>query len=136
MRPSSRMSSRSRASASMAAISSPRLERTSVSEGMIWEDIAGYSRNLPGLARGDEPVALDLGALFRLVMIGEIRIVRDPRIDLADLTLRQAIAILAEKAQFDAIEDLADGARFPQRVVGIGESQRAGFGAAVIFIDH
>jgi len=24
------------------------LERTSVSEGTIWEDMAGYSRNLPG----------------------------------------------------------------------------------------
>jgi hypothetical protein len=33
-------------------------------------------------------------------VIGEIRIVRCPRIDLADLALRQRIAILAEKTQF------------------------------------
>src|ERR1700682_3501291 len=47
MRPSRRMSSRSRASASMAAISSPRLGRTSGSEGIIWEDMS-LLQKLPG----------------------------------------------------------------------------------------
>src|SRR5260370_7316925 len=85
------------------------------------EDIAVLV-DVTDVARGDEPVALDLGALFRLVMIGEIRIVRDPRIDLADLALPQAIAILAEKAQFDAIADPPHGSRFPQPLPGIAES--------------
>src|SRR5712672_4085114 len=44
MRPSSLISVRSRASSA----SSTRLARISVSEGMVWGDMAGYSRGLPG----------------------------------------------------------------------------------------
>src|SRR6267378_4245723 len=40
------------------------------------EDIAVFIE-IADIARGDEPVALDLDALLRLVVIGEIRIVRD-----------------------------------------------------------
>src|SRR5262249_3524576 len=47
MRPSRRMSLRSRASSSTAWASSGRLVRASVSVGMIWEDIFRYSR-MPG----------------------------------------------------------------------------------------
>src|SRR3982075_458128 len=47
MRPSRRMSSRSRASASRAAISSPRLGRASVSEGTLWGDMK-LLQKLPG----------------------------------------------------------------------------------------
>src|SRR5664279_349473 len=49
MRPSSRISVRSRASSSSAKASSPRLDRRSASEGMIWEDMVGGSRKLPGI---------------------------------------------------------------------------------------
>ena len=45
--------------------------------------------DIADIARGDEPVAFDLGALLRLVVIGEIRIARHARINLADLALRQ-----------------------------------------------
>src|SRR5216683_6510948 len=71
--------------------------------------------DVTNIAGSDKTVTLDLGALLRLVVIGEIRVVRDARIDLADLPLRQRRAVLAEKAQLDAIEDLADGARSLQR---------------------
>ena len=52
------------------------------------EDIAVFV-DIADIAGGDEAVALDLGALLRLVVIGEIRIISDTRIDLADLALRQ-----------------------------------------------
>ena len=47
MRPSSRISFRSRASSSSAKASAARLDRRSASEGMIWEDMVGGSRNCP-----------------------------------------------------------------------------------------
>ena len=47
IRPSSRISLRSRASSSSAKASAERLDRRSASEGMIWEDIVGCSRNCP-----------------------------------------------------------------------------------------
>src|SRR3984957_17691811 len=99
------------------------------------EDVA-VRVDVADVARGDKTVALDLGALLRLVVIGEIRIIRYPRIDLADLALRQHPAILADEAQFRARRYLADGAGLLQRVLGIGEGHRAGFGRAVEFIDH
>jgi hypothetical protein len=82
--------------------------------------------DIADIAGRDKAVALDLGALFRLVVIGEIRAVEVARIDLADFALRQGNAIVAEKAQFDAIQDPADGARFLQRILRVGESRRAG----------
>src|ERR1700680_4484890 len=50
MRPSSRMSLRSRVSSSSAEASSARLVRTSVSEGMVWGDIVGSSRGCPAVS--------------------------------------------------------------------------------------
>ena len=47
MRPSSRMSFRSRVSSSSAWASSARLDLISASEGMIWGDIDGLSRSCP-----------------------------------------------------------------------------------------
>ena len=99
------------------------------------EDIA-VRVDIADVARGDEAVAIDLGALLRLVVIGEIRIARDPRIDLADLALRQLLSVVADEAQLRARRNLADGAGLLQRVLGIGEGDRAGFGRAVEFVDH
>ena len=99
------------------------------------EDIA-VRVDIADIARGDKTVAVDLGALFRLVVIGEIRIARDPRIDLADLALRQYSSVLADEAQLRAGRNPADGAGLLQRVLGIGEGDRARFGRAVEFMDH
>ena len=74
------------------------------------------------------PSRVDLGALLRLVVIGEIRIAGDARIDFADLASRQHSSIVADEAQFRARRDLADGARLLQRVLGSGKGDRAGLG--------
>jgi len=62
-------------------------------------------------------------------VIGEVRISRDPRIDFADLALRQLAAVLADEAQLGTGRNLADGARLVQRILGIGEGDgtRLGF---------
>ena len=99
------------------------------------EDIAVLV-DIADIARGDESVAFDLGALLRLVVIGEIRIACYARIDFADLALRQNSSIVADKTQLGARRNLADRARLLQRVLRIGEGDRAGFGRAVEFIDH
>src|SRR3979409_858278 len=70
------------------------------------EDIA-VPIDVADVAGGDKTVALDLAALVGLVLIAEIRVVRIPRVYLADLALRQRAAIVAQKAQFDAVEHLA-----------------------------
>ena len=88
------------------------------------EDVAVLV-DVTDIARGDEAVAIDLGALFRLVVIGEIRIAGDARIDFADLALRQFLPVVADKAQLRARRNLADGAGLLQRVLGIGEGDRA-----------
>ena len=99
------------------------------------EDIA-VGIDIADVARRDEAVALDLGALLRLVVIGEVRIGRDPRIDFADLALRQHAAVIADEAQLGAGRNLADRAGLLQRILGIGEGHRARFGRAVEFVDH
>jgi len=43
--------------------------------------------DIADIARGDEPLAIDLGALFRLVVIGEVRIGCEARKDLEDSAL-------------------------------------------------
>src|SRR3977135_2109698 len=60
------------------------------------EDIAVFIA-ITDVARGDKAVAVDLGALFRLVVIGKIRIARYARIDLADLARRQHASVIADK---------------------------------------
>jgi hypothetical protein len=77
-----------------------------------------------------KPVEFDLGALFRLVVIGEIRIARDPRIDLADLALRQHLPSSPTKRSSAPGEILPTGAGLLQRVLGIGKGDRTRFGAA------
>src|ERR1700736_3285637 len=99
------------------------------------EDVAVLV-DVADIARGDKTVALDLGAFFRLVVVGEVRVAGDLRINLADLGLAERGPLVAEKAQLDAFKDLADRAGFPQRILGTGKREGAGFGAAVIFIDH
>src|SRR6185436_11692931 len=78
------------------------------------EDIA-VGVDVTDIARGDEAVAIDLGTLFRLVVIGEVRIAGDARIDFADLALRQFFAVVADEAQFGPRGNLADGTGLLQR---------------------
>ena len=99
------------------------------------EDVA-VGVDIADVAGGDEPVAIDLGAFLRLVVIGEIGIARDPRVDLADLALRQLLSVIADEAQLRAGRNLADGAGLFQRVLGSGKRDRAGLGRAVELVDH
>ena len=57
---------------------------------------------------GDEAGAIDLAAFFGLVVIGEIRIAFDPRINLADLALRQRLAARLGRAEPDCVALIAD----------------------------
>ena len=99
------------------------------------EDIA-IGIDVADIARGDEAAAVDLGALPGLIVIGEIGIARDARIDLADLAGRQLAAVIADEAQLGAGRDAPHGARLPERILRGREGHRAGFGAAVEFVDH
>src|SRR5207248_5845130 len=58
--------------------------------------------DIADVARGDKTIVLDLGPLLRLVVIGEVRSISDPRIDLPDLALGQHASILAEEAKLRA----------------------------------
>src|SRR5438105_9927496 len=98
------------------------------------EDIA-VRVDVADVARGDEAVAIDLGTFFRLVVVGEIRIAGDARIDFADLALRQFLSVIADKTQFRSRGNLADGARFPQRILRSGKGDRTRLGRAVELID-
>ena len=68
------------------------------------------------IAAGDETIAIDLGALLGLVVIGKVRVGRDARVDFADLTLRQNPSVVADEPQFCAGRDLAHRAGFLQRI--------------------
>src|SRR3954452_11057174 len=69
-------------------------------------------------------------------MVGEIRVIGDPRINLSDFSWWQHLSIFADEPKLRARRNLADGAGLCQGVFRIGERDRAGFSAAVELIDH
>ena len=74
--------------------------------------------------------------LVRQIVIDEIRIIRDARIDFADLSGRQRLAVIVEDADLRAGRGPPHRPRLAQGVLAGGKGDRAVFSGAVEFVDH